>query len=346
MGGHMSRNLVIVGGSSHPELARQIAERLDAQLLLLDTQGRPGHNKSPVQMVVKFSNGNVLVTIPENVRECDCFVLQTQAPPVSDNIIELCLIMEALRESDARKIIAVTPYLPYSRSDQQDRPRRAIGLKWIAKVFKASEMDKLLLVDPHCGKSINAYFDTGVVDVMRAKPVFVRYLLNHVDLANAVMVAPDLGSSKRIASMATMLKLLVAIIDKRRTDDSETISTMSTMIGNVQGKDCVIVEDEVGSGGTLVETVEFCIAQGALSVIAFATHPVLTNPSVIHALLDSGKLTRLVVTDTIPLSQEKKHPKIVVLSMAEYLARAIKILHEGGSLDGYKSELYRQMDLP
>jgi ribose-phosphate pyrophosphokinase len=340
------RNLVILSGSSHPELARQIAEILDVQLLLPETQGKPGHNKSPVQQSVQFSNENIMVTIPRNVRDCDCFVVQTQAPPVSDNIIQMCLTMEALRESDARKIIAVTPYLPYVRSDQQDRPRRAIGLKWIAKVLKASEMDKILLVDPHCGKSINAYFDTGDVDVMRAKPVFVQYILDHVDLANAVMVAPDLGSSKRIASMATMLKLLVAIIDKRRLDDSETVSSMSTMIGDVKGKVCIVVEDEVGSGGTLVDTVNFCIAQGAVSVLALASHPVLTKPKLIHDLLDSGKLAKLVVTDTIPLTPEKEHPNIVVLSMAPHLAKAISILHEGGSLDGYKSELYSQMKLP
>jgi len=312
----MNGSLKIFSGRSHRTLAQKISRILDAPL-----------GKSHV---TKFSNENLMVQIDENVRGADVFVVQTSAPPVNEGLVELLITIDALRHASAERITAVMPYFPYVRSDKKDKPRISITARLIADLLQTAGADRVLTMDLHAPQ-IQGFFRIPV-DHLQAIPIITDYLQRR-DLSNHVLVAGDASEAKDVGRYANRLRLPMAIIDKRRYDDTEQAKA-AHLIGDVRGKHAIIVDDEVATGGTLMEAAAFLKDQGAESVIAAFTHAVLSGSAVER--VQSSVIEQLVFTDTIPL-QEKSSPKFEVISVAEIFAKAIRRIHKGDSL----SELFR-----
>ncbi len=240
----------LFAGNSHIDFAKKIAMIMGVELHLPDERDARG------PQIKWFKNGNVFVDLKKAVRGSICFVLQTQAPPVSDNIIELLWLIETLKSAGADKVIAVVPYMPYSRSDKKDHHRSSLGAKFMANHLIAAGVDGILIMDPHFAQ-IHLCFEPEVkLDVLEAKPFFLRDIRSRYDLTEWIVGAPDINEAKHCAPVATELGLDIAIIDKRRKDDSEKAKS-ERMIGVVKGKKVLLFDDEVASGGTLVEAANF-----------------------------------------------------------------------------------------
>lgn len=308
--------LKVFSGSSHPALAHEICDALGIPL------GR-AHT-------TRFSNENLKVKIDENVREQDVFVVQTACPPLSENIVELLILLDALKHSSAKRVTAVLPYFPYARSDKKDEPRISITARLMADMVATAGADRVLTVDLH-SPQIQGFFSMPA-DQLSGVPVLCERLQRD-DLSNTVVVAADVGEAKDAGRFAKRLDLPIAFIDKRRTGDDEK-ARPAHVIGDVTGKDCLLVDDEIATGGTIFSACDFLLAQGARSVQAAIVHPVLSGRAIER--LNASKLTRMLVTNTIPLGPEKASPKIEVLSMAPLLATAITHIHDGRSV----SELF------
>ena len=307
----MNGSLKIFSGRSHPQLAQEICRLLDTPL------GR--------SHVVRFSNENLMVQIDENVRGNDVFVIQTSAPPVNEGLVELLITIDALKGASAGRITAVIPYFPYVRSDKKDKPRISITARLMADLLQTAGADRVLTMDLHAPQ-IQGFFRIPV-DHLQAVPIIADYL-DRKDLTNHVLIAGDAGEAKEVGRYANRLNLPMAIIDKRRYDDSER-ARAAHLIGDVKGKSAIIVDDEVATGGTLVEAAKFLIEQGASSVYAAFTHPVLSGNAVQR--LQDSPIERLVFTNTIPL-QGKESDKFEVLSVAEIFSKAINRIHKGDSI--------------
>ncbi|TNF23786.1 MAG: ribose-phosphate pyrophosphokinase [Deltaproteobacteria bacterium] len=307
----MNGSLKIFSGRSHPHLAQKIARILDIPV-----------GKSHV---TRFSNENLMVQIDENVRGADVFVIQTSAPPVNEGLVELLITIDALRHASAERITAVMPYFPYVRSDKKDKPRISITARLMADLLQTAGADRVLTMDLHAPQ-IQGFFRVPV-DHLQAIPIIADYLQRR-DLSNHVLVAGDASEAKDVGRYANRLRLPMAIIDKRRYDDSEQAKA-AHLIGDVRGKHAIIVDDEVATGGTLMEAAAFLKEQGAESVIAAFTHAVLSGTAVER--VDASVIEQLVFTDTIPL-QGKESKKFEVISVAEVFAKAIRRIHKGDSI--------------
>jgi ribose-phosphate pyrophosphokinase len=308
--------LKVFAGASHKQLAQEICDALGIPL------GR-SHTK-------RFSNENLKVKIDENVRESDVFVVQTACPPLSENIVELLILLDALKHSSARRVTAVLPYFPYARSDKKDEPRISITARLMADMLATAGADRVLTVDLH-SPQIQGFFSMPA-DQLSGVPVLCDRLKRE-DLSNTVVVAADVGEAKDAGRFAKRLDLPIAFIDKRRTGDDEKARPVA-VIGEVRGKDCLLVDDEIATGGTIFSATDFLLSQGAASVQAAIVHPVLSGRAIER--LHASKLVRLLVTNTLPLPPEKQSPKIEALSMAPLLATAITHIHDGRSV----SELF------
>ena len=280
--------------------------------------------------VIRFSNENLMVKIDENVRGCDVFVIQTSCPPVNEGLIELLITIDALKHASSGRITAVMPYFPYVRSDKKDKPRISITARLVADLLQTAGADRVVTMDLHAPQ-IQGFFRIPV-DHLQAVPLVADYLRSK-DLTDHVLVAGDAGEAKEVGRYANRLHLPMAIIDKRRLDDTEK-AIPTHLIGDVEGKHAIIVDDEVATGGTLCEAAAFLKEQGASTVTAAFTHAVLSGTAV--AKLDASAIEQLVFTDTIPLA-EKTSPKFHVLSVSELFAKAIRRIHDGDSI----SELFR-----
>lgn len=314
----MRRELKIFSGSSHPELAKAICE----------------YNEIPLgaSEIIKFSNENIMVRLLENVRGSDVFVVQTSCPPVNEGIMEMLIMIDALRYASAERITAVIPYFPYARSDKKDKPRISITARLMADLLQTAGAHRVLTMDLH-SPQIQGFFHVPI-DQLIAAPLICDYFRNK-DLSNAVLVAGDVGESKSIGRYANRLNLPIAIIDKRRDGDDEKARAVH-LIGDVQGKDALIIDDEIASGGTLLEAVQFLKRYGVTSVSAAAVHPVLSGRAVER--LHQIELDELVVTNTIPLGgKQSQYDKFKVLSVAPLLGDAIMRIHNGDSV----SKLFR-----
>jgi len=307
----MNGSLKVFAGQSHPELAHEICRHLAIPL------GRSN--------TIKFSNENMMVQVDENVRGADVFVIQTSAPPVHQNIIELLIYIDALKHASAGRITAVIPYFPYIRSDKKDKPRISITARLMADLLQTAGADRVVTMDLHAPQA-QGFFRIPV-DHLQASPIIADYLLKQ-DLTNSVLVAGDAGEAKEVGGYANRLNLPMAIVDKRRYDDSDT-AVATNLIGDVKGKNAIIVDDEVSTGGTLVEAARFLLAQGALSVTAAFTHAVLAGPAVER--LNNSEISRVTFTNTVPL-QGKESDKFNMLSVAEIFAKAIRRIHDGDSI--------------
>ncbi|MBI3894843.1 MAG: ribose-phosphate pyrophosphokinase [Acidobacteria bacterium] len=277
-------------------------------------------------LVSRFSDGEVRAQILENVRGADVFVVQPTCQPVDTNLMELLLMMDALKRASARRITPVVPYYGYSRQDRKDRPRVPISAKLVADLLMAAGANRALTMDLHAPQ-IQGFFAVPV-DHLLAAPVLVEYF-QQLNLPNLTVVAPDAGGVERARFFAKKMDCALAIVDKRRVDVN--VSEVMHVIGDVEGRTAVVVDDIIDTAGTLVKTTEALISQGASAVYACCTHPVLSGQAVQR--ICQSKLTQVVVTNSIPLSEEaRKCGRIVVLSIGPLLARAIQSIHEETSV--------------
>jgi ribose-phosphate pyrophosphokinase len=317
MGG-LYDQLTIFGGNSNPELTKAICAYIDIP---------PGRIE-----VFKFSNENIFVRIGESVRENDVFVIQSFSSPVNESIMELLIIIDALKRASAGRITAVIPYYAYGRTDKKDQPRVPITARLIADMITVAGADRILTVDLHAGQ-IQGFFNIPV-DEMTALPILARYF-QEKRLENPVVVSPDLGSTKRARNFAEELDAPLAIIEKRRLGNDDRTEVLN-LIGSVDDASVILIDDEIDTAGSISQAAELCIARGAREVYAACTHPVLSGPAIERLALSPIK--EVVVTDTIPLPPQKRLDKITVLSVAPLLGESIQRIHTGASVSlAYRS---------
>ena len=303
--------LKLITGNSNLPLAESIANHLGSPL-------------TP-RIAKPFSDGEIRIEIGDNVRGSDVFVIQSTCRPVNDNLIELCLMLDALKRASAKRITAVVPYYGYARQDRKVIPRVPISAKMVADFISVAGADRLLTIDLHAGQ-IQGFFDIPV-DNLYASKVLLEYLKD-LD-GDKVVVSPDAGGMERARAFAKRLDCGLAIIDKRR--DKPNQAEAMHVIGEVKGKMAIIVDDMVDTAGTLVTASKALKERGAKTVIACASHPVLSGPAV-DRLVESS-IEKLIVTDTIPLSEEAKNSGMIeVVSVAGLLAQAIKNIHNESSV--------------
>lgn len=269
----------------------------------------------------QFSDGEIYFQLLENVRGADVFVVQPTCFPVDQHLVELLIMIDALKRASAGRITVVVPYYGYARQDRKDRPRVAISSKLVADLLTTAGANRALLVDLHAAQ-IQGFFNIPV-DHLFASPVLVTYFRD-LNLPDLTVVSPDAGGVERARFFAKKLDVPLAIVDKRRTDIN--VSEVMNVIGDVKGRTCLILDDIIDTAGTLVKTVDALLAQGATKVYACASHAVLSGPAVER--IAASRLTELVVTNTIPLREEARGvEKIKVLSIAGLLGRAIESIH-------------------
>ncbi len=276
-------------------------------------------------LVTRFADGEIRVKIQENVRGEDVFVVQSTHPP-AENILELLLLIDALRRASADRITAVIPYYGYARQDKKDEPRVPISSKLLANLIASAGADRVLTMDLHATQ-IQGFFDIPV-DQLYSTPVLVDYFKK--DLSDDFIVAsPDVGGVPRTRAFAKRLgNLPLVIIDKRRPEPNR--AEVCNVIGDVEGKRCLIFDDIIDTGGTLIDAARAILEKGAKEVMASATHPLLSSKA--SERLFESPISKVVVTDTIPLPEEKRNPKISILSIAGLLAEAVKRIHNSESV--------------
>jgi ribose-phosphate pyrophosphokinase len=309
----MPEGIKLFTGNAHKGLAKEIADDLDI----------------PVgdATVSKFSDGEITVHINENVRGTDVFVLQPTCMPVNHNIMELLLMVDALKRASAHRITAVIPYYGYARQDRKVQPRVPISAKLVADLITAAGTNRVLTMDLHAAQ-IQGFFNIPV-DNLYASPVLLDYVENKYNSQDLVIVSPDAGGVERARSFAKKLQCSIAIIDKRR--EVANISQIMNVIGEVKGKDAIILDDMVDTGGTTIQAVSALKEKGARNVIAACTHAVLSGNAV--EKVNKSVLEELIVTNTIPLDSKKDMcKKLTVLSIATLIGEAIKRIHEESSI--------------
>lgn len=297
-------SIKLVAGNSNPALAQDIAKGLGIEL-----------TKAVVR---RFADMEIFVEIQENVRGSDMFILQSTSFPANDNLMELLIITDALRRSSARRITAVIPYFGYARQDRRSGSRTPISAKLVANLITHAGVDRVMTLDLHAGQ-IQGFFDIPT-DNLFAAPLMVRDIRERFDLAKSMVVSPDVGGVARARGLAKRINTPLAIVDKRRERPGE--SEVMNVIGDVAGYNCILVDDIVDSGGTLVNAAEALIAHGAKEVSAYITHGVLSGGAA--ARIASSRLKELVITDSIlPTEAVNKAPNIRTISIAGLIAEAI-----------------------
>lgn len=306
-------NLMLFTGNANPKLAQKVARHLNIQL------GKA--------TVAKFSDGEVMVELLENVRGKDVFVLQSTCAPTNDTLMEMMIMVDALRRSSAARITAAIPYFGYARQDRRPRSARvAISAKVVANMLTGAGVNRLLTMDLHADQ-IQGFFDIPV-DNIYATPILLGDLWKH-GYKNLVVVSPDVGGVVRARAIAKRLESDLAIIDKRRPRPN--VATVMNIIGDVNGRTCVIMDDMVDTANTLCAAADALKEQGAVRVVAYCTHPVLSGPAV--ARIEKSVIDELVVTDTIPLKPEAEAcPKIRVVSVDSLLAETVRRICEESSV--------------
>jgi ribose-phosphate pyrophosphokinase len=299
-----------MSGSANRPLAEEIAQQLDSELCRVTLR--------------RFADGEIFVKIDENVRGRDVYIIQSTNPP-AENLLELLLLMDAARRASAARITAVIPYFGYARQDRKDQPRVAISAKLMANMVSVAGADRVLAIDFH-QHQLQGFFDLPV-DHLYAAPVFVNHY-KQKKLEDVVVVAPDVGSAKMARGFAKRLNGSLAIIDKRRTGANQAEAL--NVVGEVAGKNCIIPDDMIDTGGTMAEAVHALKRLGALDIYICATHALLSGPAVER--LSSAPVTEVAVTNTIALPPERQFPQLKVLSIAGLLAKAIGYTHSDQSV--------------
>ncbi|MBT6337679.1 MAG: ribose-phosphate pyrophosphokinase [Desulfobacula sp.] len=308
----MNDNLKVFSSGANTALAKEICNHIGIPLSQIE--------------ISRFSNDNLFVQIQESVREKDVFVIQSLTHPASDHIMALMLTMDALRSASARRITAVIPYYSYARSDKKDAPRISIAGRLIADLLKTAGADRVLTMDLH-SDSVHGFFSMPV-DHLTAVPIICDYFARSLDLSKVVVVATDAGGAKRAGRFAERLKTSMAIIDKRRISDSDV--KQGLVVGNVEGKDAIVFEDEISTGSTLVATIQTLEKARVRKIYVGATHPVLCGNAVKN--LKASPIEEIVVSNTVYIPKDKQFPKLKVLSMGPLFSRAISRIHTGESV--------------
>jgi ribose-phosphate pyrophosphokinase len=303
----------ILSGTSNPRLSKEIAKKL--KLKLINTN------------IKRFSDGEIYIEINENIRGNSVFVIQSTSTPANDNIMELLLCIDALRRSSAKNITAVIPYFGYARQDRKVAPRTSISAKVVANLLTNAGASRVVTVDLHAGQ-IQGFFDMPV-DNLFTTPLFARYIKKKFKNKKLMCVSPDVGGVQRTRGLATKIKADLAIIDKRRPRPGQ--SKVMNIIGNVRGKTCIIVDDIIDSGGTIVNAVDALKKAGAVDVYVFITHAVLSGEAA--EKIKKSKIKKLIITDSIDNSLKiKNNSKIEVISIAPLMAEAINRISNSTSV--------------
>jgi ribose-phosphate pyrophosphokinase len=308
----MMDELKVFSGTAHPALARAVCDYLDIPL---------GEAE-----VFEFSNENIFVRILENVRERDVFIIQPICSPVNKSLVELLIMLDAFRRASAGRITAVVPYYGYSRTDKKDQPRVPITARLIADLITTAGANRLLTVDLHASQ-IQGFF-TIPVDELTARPMLAQYFKEKA-LNNLVVVATDIGISKVARDVAARLGAPLAIMEKRRIGNVDASETLN-VIGDVEGMHALTVDDEIDTAGSLVGVANALLKRGVTKVYACCTHPVFSGPAIQR--IAACPVREIVVTDTIPVNDDKKLNKITVLSIASLIGEAIHRIHTGLSV--------------
>jgi ribose-phosphate pyrophosphokinase len=308
----LDQEIKLFGGTSNPALTLEVCDYLGIK---------------PGKILAKtFSDGEIQVEIGENIRGRDVFVIQSTSTPVNDNLMQLLIIMDAMRRASAERITAVIPYYGYSRQDRKVKPRVPISAKLVADLITAAGANRVVSMDLHAGQ-IQGYFNIPVDNIFAA-PILLKYIQNNLQ-DDLVIISPDAGGVERARAFAKRLDASLAIIDKRR--EAPNISKAMNIIGEVKGKAAIILDDMVDTAGTLTQAAAALKDRGARKIHACCTHPVLSGPSIER--IETSPIDSLVVTNTIPLNGKSKDcRKIIVLSIAELLGETIKRSHNSHSV--------------
>lgn len=299
------RRMVLVSGTSNPTLSKKISEFLDVPLV--NPQLR------------RFANGEVYCEIEKNVRGADVFVIQSTCAPVNENLMELLIIIDALKRASAKSITAVVPHYGYSRQDRKSAPRTPITAKLVADMMTIAGSSRVITMDLHAGQ-IQGFFNIPFDNIF-ASPVILEWVQKNLDPSNLITVSPDAGGVERVRYYAKRMNADLALIDKRRTGPN--VAEAMNVIGDVNGKDCLIIDDMIDTAGTLVQAAKALRKNGAKKIYAASTHPVFSDPA-IQRIAECAELEAVIVTDTIPLSENaRKLDKIKVVTTADILAKAI-----------------------
>ncbi len=306
-------DVMIFAGTAHPELAKEISEILDIPL------GKCN--------IGKFSDGEISVNITETVRGKEVFIIQPTGLPVNHNIMELCIMMDAMKRASVGKITAVIPYYGYARQDRKAKPRDPISAKLVADILVAAGADNILTVDLHAAQ-IQGYFNIPV-NHLEGMPVLAHYFLEkNFASKDLVVVSPDHGSVTRARNFAHYFNCPIAIIDKRRP--KANVSEVMNIIGDVEGKTCLMIDDMIDTAGTITNAAEALMKFGAEAVYAAATHPVLSGPAIER--IQQSPIKEMVLLNTIPVPEEKQIPQITILSIAPLIAEALRRISKNESL--------------
>ena len=308
------KKMMLFGGRGYPELAAEVADCMGVEL-------------APSRLY-DFASGEIMVRFLESVRGCDAFVLQSHTAPINQWIMEQLIMVDALKRASAKRITVVTPFFGYARQDKKSAGREPISARLIADLFATAGADRLMAVDLHTAQ-IQGFFD-GPVDHLFALPILAGYLESKLNVRNVTVVAPDAGRVRVCERWTDRLGTPLAIIHKRRDPEVANQVKVFEVVGHVQGRTCILVDDMIDTGGTIAKAADALFDQGAERVIVAATHGVLSGPAI--DILKNSRISEVVITNTLPVAQEKKFDKLTVLSIAPLLARAINEVFNDGSV--------------
>ena len=308
------KHLMLFSGRAYPELTAEVAEIMDVEIV-------------PTR-AISYANSEIYVRFEESVRGSDAFVLQSHAAPVNEWIMEQLIMVDALKRASAKRITVVAPFYPYARQDKKHRGREPISARLVADLFKTAGANRLMSVDLHAAQ-IQGFFD-GPVDHLWALPVLSDYIVGKYETAEMTVVSPDAGRVRLADMWSDRLNSRLAIIHKRRDPDVANQVVVHEVVGDVQGRVCLLVDDMIDTAGTICQAAEALRSRGAKAVIAAATHAVLSGPAIER--LKATAFEEVIVTNTLPIPQERRFDGLTVLSIAPLIARAIREVFEDGSV--------------
>ncbi len=309
-----SKRLVLMTGRAHPDLGEEVAAHLGTDLCPVDAY--------------EFANGEIFVRFKESVRGCDAFVMQSHTTPINTWIMEQMIMVDALKRASAKRITVIAPFYGYARQDKKHRGREPISARLMADLFKAAGADRLITVDLHTSQ-IQGFFD-GPVDHLFALPLLADHIAQRVDLDRITVVSPDAGRVRVAEKWTDILGAPLAIIHKRRDPDTPNEVRVFEVVGDVRDRVCIVVDDMIDTGGTIVKAADTLFENGAAEVIVAATHGILSEPAAQR--LQESRISEVVVTNTLPIPPDRQFEKLTILSIAPLLAQAIYEVFTDGSV--------------
>ncbi|MGZ4625004.1 MAG: ribose-phosphate diphosphokinase [Kineosporiaceae bacterium] len=308
------KRLIVASGRAHPDLAREIVDALGVDLVPMDAYD--------------FANGEIYVRFGESVRGCDAFVIQSHTSPINHWLMEQLIMVDALKRASAKRITVIAPFYPYARQDKKHRGREPISGRLVSDLYRTAGADRLMAVDLHTAQ-IQGFFD-GPVDHLWALPLLAGHVRKRVDRSRLPVVRPDAGRVRVADLWSDRLGAPLAIIHKRRDPSVPNMVKVHEVVGQVAGRTCLLVDDMIDTGGTIVAAAEALRENGAAEVLVAATHAVLSGPAVDR--IKNSLISEVIVTNTLPIDPERSFPQLTVLSIAPMIARAIREVFDDGSV--------------